>query len=373
MTAKTKVLVVDDATVVRGMLSKIINGEPDMEMIGSAADGKAGVEKAEQLRPDVIVLDIDMPVMGGIEALGILQQRLPEIPVIIFSTLSRAGATITLDALAAGAADYSTKPSNAGSSAAAADQVRAELVEKIRGLAPRRSARPGGGAGPSGVAPAPSPSPIATRPRLGQGVDALIIGSSTGGPAALEQVLPQLPGRLHLPILIVQHMPPTFTAVLANRLDKICPFPVHEAAQGMKVEAGQCYLAAGGLHMRVARGQNGVHINLDDGPKIKSCRPAVDALFDSAGEAYGSRLAATILTGMGDDGLDACTRLAKRNVEIIVQDEESSIVWGMPGAVAKAGLATKCLPLSQIPRALGEVAARSMPTRPRSAKAVSRP
>ncbi len=374
MASKIRVLVVDDATVVRGMLSKMINAEPDMELAGSAPDGKAGIERAKELRPDVIVLDIDMPIMNGLEALPILRRELPDCPVIIFSTLSHAGATVTLDALAAGAADYSTKPSNAGSSAAAAEQVRTELLTKIRGLS-GRSPEPGPSpsqAGARAVAgPAPAgPGPISTRPRLAQPVDALIIGSSTGGPAALEVTLPQLPGNLTIPILIVQHMPPTFTTVLAERLDRICPFPVNEAEQGMKVEAGHCYLAAGGFHMRLVRGTNGVNLALDDGPKIKSCRPSVDALFDSASDVYGPRLVAAILTGMGDDGLDSCGRLAKHNVEIIVQDEETSVVWGMPGAVARAGLATRCLPLDDIPEALLETAARRAPSVPRAAKKV---
>lgn len=368
MGPKIRVLVVDDATVVRGMLSKIINAEPDMELAGSAADGKAGIEKAEQLRPDIIVLDIDMPIMGGLEALAILRQRLPEIPVIIFSSLSRAGATVTLDALAAGAADYSTKPSKAGSSSAAADQVRAELLTKIRGLV-----RGGQAETPTPTPTIPPPSqPIAVRPRLTMPVDAVLIGSSTGGPAALEKVLPQLPAKLAVPILIVQHMPPTFTTVLADRLNKVCPFPVHEASKGMKVEVGNCYLAAGGFHMRLARGEGGIHLTLDDGPKVKSCRPSVDVLFDSAAEVYGSRVVVAVLTGMGDDGLDACSRLADHNVDIIVQDEQTSVVWGMPGSVARAGLATHCLPLGEIPKALLDSAARRAPGQARAAQAVAR-
>ena len=367
MTNKIRVLVVDDATVVRGMLSKIINAEPDMELAGSAADGKAGIEKAESLKPDVIVLDIDMPIMGGMEALGILRKRLPETPVIIFSSLSQAGAAITLDALAAGAADYSTKPSKAGSSTAAAEQVRGELLAKIRGLCSRSTTPPAATA----AASAPTPKKITTRPRLTQPVDAVIIGSSTGGPAALEEVLPRLPGNLFVPILIVQHMPPTFTTVLAERLDKLCPFPVREASEGMKVEAGQCYLAAGGHHMRLRRDTDGVHLALDDGPKIKSCRPSVDALFDSAADVYGPRLIAAVLTGMGDDGLDSCGRLAQHNVEIVVQDEETSVVWGMPGAIARAGLATRCLPLDEIPKALLDSAARRAPGQARAAGAVT--
>jgi len=378
MPDKIRVLVVDDATVVRGMLSKLINAEPDMEVAGSAVDGKAGVEKAMALKPDVIVLDIDMPIMGGMEALGILRKELPATPVIIFSTLSQAGATITLDALAAGAADYSTKPSKAGSSAAAADQVRGELLVKIRGLATRPAPATPAGRRPSQAAgratPAQidsTPKPVATRPRLNQPVEALLIGSSTGGPAALEAVLPKLPGNLYIPILMVQHMPPTFTTVLAERLDKLCAFPVHEAAEGMKVEPGHCYLAAGGLHMRPTRTQDGVHLSLDDGPKVKSCRPSVDVMFDAAAEVYGARLMAVVLTGMGDDGLDAAGRLATQNVDIVVQDEESSVVWGMPGAIARAGLATRCLPLSEIPQAMLETAARRAPTKPRATRAVT--
>lgn len=373
MPGTIRVLVVDDATVVRGMLSKLINAEPDMEVAGSAADGKAGVEKAEALKPDVIVLDIDMPIMGGIEALGILRKKLPNTPVIIFSSLSHAGAAITLDALAAGAADYSTKPSKAGSSAAAAEQVRDELLVKIRGLV-----QPTGQSGPSqrpaqaGGAGAPAPRPaVTTRPRLSQPIEALLIGSSTGGPAALEEVLPKLPGNLFVPILLVQHMPPTFTTVLAERLDKLCPFPVHEAAEGMKVEPGHCYLAAGGYHMRLARGENGIHLTLDEGPKVKSCRPSVDVMFDSAAEVYGNRVMATVLTGMGDDGLDACTRLAQHNVDIVAQDEESSVVWGMPGAIARAGIATRILPLSEIPSVLLDSAARRSPAKPRAARVVT--
>ncbi len=376
MPDKIRVLVVDDATVVRGMLTKLINGEPDMEVAGSAVDGKAGVEKAMALKPDVIVLDIDMPIMGGMEALGILRKQLPETPVIIFSTLSQAGATITLDALAAGAADYSTKPSKAGSSAAAADQVRGELIVKIRGLANRPEAAPARQRSNQGQEAAPAPAgnaakPVTTRPRLNQPVEALLIGSSTGGPAALESVLPKLPGNLYIPILMVQHMPPTFTTVLAERLDKLCPFPVHEAAEGMKVEPGHCYLAAGGLHMRPKRTQDGVHLSLDDGPKVKSCRPSVDVMFDAAAEVYGARVMAVVLTGMGDDGLDAASRMATKNVDIVVQDEESSVVWGMPGAIARAGLATRCLPLSEIPIAMLETAARRAPAKPRAARAVT--
>ncbi len=360
--SKTRVLVVDDASVVRGMLSKLINAEPDMEVAGTARDGQVGLDQADLIKPDIIVLDIDMPVLGGIEALKILRERQPATPVIMFSSMSTAGATITLEALGAGAADYSAKPTSAGSSAKAAEQVRQDLIPKIRALSPKTTDQ-------RTDRPVPGPAPRRqTNPanRLFQPIDAILIGSSTGGPAALEDVLPGLGQDLRVPILMVQHMPQTFTAVLANRLAKLCPYPVHEARHGMAVQAGNCYLATGGQHMRVVRQDGGVRLALDEGPKIKSCRPAVDALFDSAAEIYGQRLVAAILTGMGDDGLDSCARLAANDVEIIAQDEATSVVWGMPGAVVKAGLADSCLPLADISKALVESATRRAPTRPKA-------
>ena len=347
--APTRILIVDDSAVVRGLLSKIIAAEPDMELAGSAPDGAVALEKAARLRPDVIVLDIEMPVMTGLEALVELRALYPKLPIIMFSTLTERGASVTLDALSKGASDYAAKPTNTGSSAAAREVVREELFTKVRALAKPRQKL---GRSPATARPAPP-----TRPRPGparQTPHALVIGSSTGGPAALEQVLGALKKPLPVPTFIVQHMPSTFTGVLASRLDAICPFPVHEATAGMMVEPGVCYLAPGGQHLRLAKTNGGVETTLDEGPRVKSCRPSVDVLFDSAREIYGNRLAAAVLTGMGDDGCDAAGRLADLGIEVIVQDEESSVVWGMPGAVAKAGFASKCLPLAEIPRALLE-------------------
>jgi two-component system chemotaxis response regulator CheB len=348
----TRVLIVDDSAVVRGMLSKIISAEPDMELIGSAPNGKAGVEKAAKLNPDLIVLDIEMPVMTGLEALVELRKAHPRTPIIMFSTLTEKGASVTLEALSKGASDYATKPTNAGSSLSAIEQVRADLLHKIRGFAP------------TSIAPEkrkPTTVSLATRrastrrPRP----QALIIGSSTGGPAALEKVLSAIEEPLPVPVLIVQHMPPTFTGVLADRLNDCCAFPVVEAGHGMPVEAGTCYLAPGGQHLRVISRGPVVETQLTDGPKVKSCRPSVDVLFDSAREVYGDRLVAAVLTGMGDDGLDASQRLSELDVEIIVQDQATSVVWGMPGAIAKAGIANQCLPLEDIHLALTKAVERA--------------
>jgi two-component system chemotaxis response regulator CheB len=350
VTKPISVLVVDDSSVVRGLLSKLINAEPDMKFVGSAANGKIGVEKAVELKPDVIVLDVEMPVMTGIEALRQLRSRVPGSKVIMFSTLTAAGAKVTMEALALGAADYAPKPSGTGSSFAAADQVRTELLSKVRALA---------GASSAAEEPVQHSRRMPNRPqgpaRTGGPVrvDALVLGSSTGGPAALEAVLPQLPV-LRIPIFVVQHMPATFTNVLAGRLDNVCEFPVTEAVDGELVKPGQCYIAAGGFHMRLERKDKQVFLALDEGPKIKSCRPSVDALFDSAHEAYGGRLTAAMLTGMGDDGLDSCRRISPSGIEIIAQDQATSVVWGMPGAITKAGLSTQVLPLNDIPAALVE-------------------
>lgn len=349
----TRVLIVDDSAVVRGMLSKLISTEDDLELAGTASNGAMAIDKAVELEPDVIVLDVEMPVMSGLEALVQLRKRFPKLPIIMFSTATARGAAVTLDALAKGATDYAAKPANTGSSAKATELVREELITKIRALAGTRYRRAATPSQPVTLA-RPRPPRVAGPPR------AVVIGSSTGGPAALETVLAGFPAPLTAPILMVQHMPSTFTGVLAERLTSVSSFPIHEATDGMAVEPGHGYLAPGGLHMRLTETANGIVTSLDEGPRVKSCRPSVDVLFDSALKVYGARLVAAILTGMGDDGCDASRRLADAGVEIIVQDEETSVVWGMPGAVARAGVANQCLPLDQIQQALTDaVAART--------------
>ncbi len=342
MTSPIRVLIADDSSAVRGVLSKVIAADPGLELVGAASNGAIAVDKAARLDPDVIVLDIEMPVMTGLEAVVEIRKQLPRTPIIMFSTLTEHGADITLEALSKGASDYATKPSNTGTSMSAIDQIRQELVTKIVGFGSKKK--------PSGP-PAAIAAPVVRKKASGR-IDALLIGSSTGGPAALEKVLTGIPRQLSVPILMVQHMPATFTGVLAARLDRCCAFPVVEAQDGMAVEAGTCYLAPGGRHMTLVGSALGAHVQLDDGPKVKSCRPSVDVLFDSAAGIYKGSLLATVLTGMGDDGLDSCRRLVDLGVEVIVQDEATSVVWGMPGAIAKAGLASECLPVDQVAGAI---------------------
>ena len=355
MTAR--VLVIDDSAVVRGLLSKILAADPDFELAGTAANGAIGIEKAAKLKPDLIVLDVEMPVMSGLEALTELRKAHPKTPIVMFSTLTAKGAQVSLEALANGASDYAMKPSNAGSSLGAVDQVKEELMTKLRGLSgPAPSAvrnvteRPTAGAPPA----TSGDRPKIVRPKRAPNkrIDAVVIGSSTGGPAALEQVIGAIRHPLPVPILLTQHLPPTFTKALADRLNKIAAFPVVEAEEGMEVTPGTCHIAPGGQHMLLRTEGGHVYVTLGDGPKVKSCRPSVDVMTDSVREIYGDQLVAVMLTGMGDDGADAFCRLAELGVHIIAQDEETSVVWGMPGAVQKAGAAELCLPLKEVAGAL---------------------
>jgi two-component system chemotaxis response regulator CheB len=367
MSRLIKVLIADDSSAVRGVLSKVIAAEPRLELIGAASNGAIAVDKATRLDPDVIVLDIEMPVMTGLEAVVEIRKVLPTTPIIMFSTLTENGADITLEALSKGASDYATKPTNTGTSLSAVDQIRQDLVTKIVGFGARAARGPKVKA-PGSKAPTlrTAAAPRAGRPAAGGRIDALIIGSSTGGPAALERVLTSIPAPLPVPILVVQHMPATFTGVLAQRLSQCCAFPVRESSDGMVIEPGSCYIAAGGTHMTLQRSSPRPVIVNDDGPKVKSCRPSVDVMFDSAAALYAGSVLATVLTGMGDDGLDASRRLVERGVEVIVQDEATSVVWGMPGAIARAGLASACLPIDQIgPAILERIPTRSGAQGPR--------
>lgn len=296
--------------------------------------------------------------MGGLEALSHLRTAHPKTPIVMFSTLTAQGAEISLEALSNGASDYAMKPSNAGSSGSATEQVKADLLVKLKGLlkVPHRAspATPfrntsGQDQPASTIGRTPLKRP-ARRPN--KRIDALIIGSSTGGPNALERVLTGIRHPLPVPILITQHLPPTFTKALADRLDRQCSFRVVEAEEGMVIEAGSCYIAPGGYHMVFASNAGNVHVVLDEGPKVKSCRPSVDVMTDAGRDVYGDKIVAAMLTGMGDDGADAFFRLAELGVEIVVQDEATSVVWGMPGAVEQSGAADKCLPLDEIAGAL---------------------
>lgn len=364
---KIRVLVVDDSVVIRRMVSDVLAGEPDIEVAGAAADGRIALQKIEQVNPDILTLDVEMPVMDGLETLRQLRKTHRRLPVIMFSTLTERGASATMDALALGASDYVTKPANVGSAAAALEKIRAELIPKIRahGPQPANSAARPFTLTPEQMAQLPF-SVSAPRPATSR-VEVVAIGTSTGGPNALGDLVPLLPPNFPVPVVIVQHMPPIFTKFLADRLSSKSQITVVEASNHEELLPGNAYIAPGDFHMMVERSKDGVRIRTQQEQPENSCRPAVDVLFRSVAEVYRGDALAVIMTGMGQDGLRGCGRIREAGGQILAQDEATSVVWGMPGYVANAGLADGVLPLGLIAGeivrrvAVGRVAA----TRPR--------
>ena len=342
------VLVVDDSVVIRRMVSSVLDADPDIGVVGTAANGLIALEKLEQLRPDIIILDVEMPVMDGLATLRTLRLTYPTLPVVMFSTLTERGAMATLDALAAGATDYVTKPSHAGSVAASMERVRLELVPKVKGLVGAARARATFATRPTPIMPAqPTVRPV----RQGR-VDVIVVGSSTGGPDALTSIASNLPADLVVPILVVQHMPALFTRLFASRLDRSCPLKVVEAVDGQLVEAGSVIIAPGDHHLSIRRQGADVRVQLTQDPPENYCRPSVDVLFRSAVAVYGGGVLGCVLTGMGRDGTKGAERIRAAGGRVVVQDAASSVVWGMPGAVVAAGYANDIVPLDQLAETL---------------------
>jgi len=344
---KIRVLVVDDSVVIRRLVCHALEEDPGIEVVGVAANGRIALSRIPQLAPDVITLDIEMPEMDGLGMLRELRRRDRVTPVVMFSTMTERGAAATFDALSLGADDYVTKASNAGSLDVSLANLRHELVPKIRQFFEV--------AGP--VAAPSTPSQRPTLPSANRSLRrAVAIGISTGGPAALAKLVPQFPADFPLPIFVVQHMPPLFTRLLAERLGTLTPLAVEEGVAGEIPGPGHIYIAPGDQHMRVVNSDRGPAIALDQGPPLNSCRPAVDALFVSLAEVYGPGVIAAVLTGMGHDGTAGAQRLAARGSYIMAQDEATSVVWGMPGAVVEASVANEILPLEDVvPAILREV------------------
>ncbi len=343
---KIRVLVVDDSIVIRRLLSDVLNDDPEIELAGTAPNGRIALQKLPQLSPDIVTLDIEMPELDGLSTLPELRKAYPKLPVIMFSTLTERGAVSTLDALARGATDYVTKPANVGSVAAGIQSVKDQLIPKIKSLcsqvlsvAPLRTA---------------TPLKLPARPlnRLPQRCDVVVIGSSTGGPQALNAVITKLPSNFPVPIVIVQHMPPVFTKHLANRLNQESELNVIEAAGGETLRAGQVLIAPGDHHLELIRQGTAIKTRLTQAPPENSCRPAVDVLFRSAAKIYGNNCLGVVLTGMGQDGLRGSEHIVHFGGSVIAQDEATSVVWGMPRAVTQAGLAKQSLALSLVPNEL---------------------
>lgn len=331
-------MLVDDSAIIRGFMRRWIEQDGRIELVKVCADGAQAVAEAPACKPDVIILDIEMPNMDGLTALPQLRKLAPDARIVMASTLTSAGAVQTVKALALGAADYIAKPQT--SQIGGVDSYRVELLDKIVALGERT-----GGASRSRADYRLKPRPIITRKPA-----AMVVAASTGGPAALPAFLGPICRRIDQPVLIVQHMPAAFTPLLAEKLEQAIGKPCREAIDGEAIGAGSVLLAPGDQHMRIAKTAAGAAVQLDRGEPVNSCRPAADPLFDTAAMAFGGRVLGVVLTGMGYDGRAGAGQIVSAGGRVIVQDEVSSVVWGMPGSVAQAGHAEAVLPLADLGR-----------------------
>jgi two-component system chemotaxis response regulator CheB len=356
---RIRILIADDSAVMRSLLRAVVSRDAGLEVAGTAADGEAALCAIETLRPDLVLLDVEMPVMDGLVTLRKLRARGHKMPVIMCSSLTQRGAKVTIEALACGASDYVAKPTGQSGREAAMQALGQDLIPKIQALTSQPlPVLPVAARLPllAPMAPLPKAQPISSTPT------ALVIGVSTGGPAALDIVLPKLPANFPLPVFIVQHMPELFTRLLAERLNGRCPLQVREAVEGEPARAGVIYIARGNWHMELLAGARiglPATLHLSQGPQENHCRPAVDVLFRSAAAVYGAGALAVVLTGMGSDGMLGARLIREQGGSVLAQDEATSTVWGMPGAVAHAGLAHKILPLGAIAPEILRLASRT--------------
>ena len=352
-----RVMLADDSAVVRGLLTRMLEADPEIVVVASVGDGQMAIRTVERMGSiEVVVLDLEMPRMDGLTALPELMRADPNLQVIMASTLTLRNADITLKALAAGAKDTIPKPST-GSALNQAGDFKRELIAKIKALGEARRRL---GVAPRPIEPRPqtaaqarppkvlSAAPIRLRTTVAGPIDIIAIGSSTGGPQALFKSLADLPAELQQPILITQHMPPTFTTILAEHLTRSSGRPAKEGVDGERIEKGRIYVAPGDHHMVVEARPEGMVLRLNKDAPENFCRPSVDPMFRSIARAYGKRVLAVILTGMGHDGLKGGHVLVEAGAALIAQDEATSVVWGMPGSVANAGICSAVLPLAEI-------------------------
>ncbi|HET7848284.1 MAG TPA: chemotaxis response regulator protein-glutamate methylesterase [Pseudolabrys sp.] len=374
VTRKVRVMIVDDAVVIRGLFARWIEAEPDLEIVASLRTGREALSQIERVNPDIVLLDIEMPDLDGLTALPMLLAKKPDVTIIMASTLTRRNAEISLRSLALGATDYIPKPTT-DQEVTGSPAFRRELVEKVRALGLRAIrlasmpaqprafkasgiARSAPTTGYVRAAPAPvaGPSGLSLRPFPSVPPRVLLIGSSTGGPQALNTVVPQLDRVLdRAPVLITQHMPPTFTTILAEHLARLSNRPTREGRHGEEINPGNIYIAPGGKHMKVARRDNAAVIELDDGPMVNFCKPSVDPMFSSAAAVWGNAVLGVVLTGMGSDGLRGAKEIVAAGGAVVAQDEATSVIWGMPGQVANAGVCSAVLPLAELAPRMGKV------------------
>jgi two-component system, chemotaxis family, protein-glutamate methylesterase/glutaminase len=378
-----RVMVCDDSAVIRGLISRNLESDPEIQVVTTVSNGQMAINALSRYPVEVLILDIEMPVMDGLTALPELIRIQPDLQIIMASTLTRRNADISMRALAAGAADYLAKPTTTMALNAAAD-FKTELAAKVKALggARRRAAglrspgrrapephpvpSPGAEAHPAPPRPAFRPTlahgsrgPITLRPAPNEMPDIVAIGSSTGGPQALFAVLGALKPGITQPIVITQHMPATFTTILAEHIERASGIPTVEGSDGMPVQGGHAYVAPGDFHMTIeAQGTQRV-IRLLKTPPENYCRPSVDPMLRSLTKIYGRKVFAVILTGMGQDGLKGGENVVAAGGSVIAQDEATSVVWGMPGAVSMAGLCSAVIPLAEVAPYIRRVAARA--------------
>lgn len=346
-----RVMIVDDSAVIRGLFAKTLKADPDIEVVASVGNGKLAVDAIKRHPADVVVLDIEMPVMDGITALPLLLEASPQTKVLVASTLTLRNAEISIRALEAGATDYVSKPT-ATRELLAGQSFEKELIDKIKQIARARTlvrvrtaaADP---AAPAANAPAMA-ADIKLRPASSVPPKIIAIGSSTGGPQALFNVLAKIGPSLRLPVVVTQHMPPTFTTILSKHISKISGRECAEAVDGEPVVPGRIHVAPGDYHMTVEKSARGVILKLNRDEPENFCRPAVDVMLRSVARVYGAHVLTVILTGMGHDGLAGGRQIVEAGGTVIAQDRTTSVVWGMPGAVAEAGICSAVLPISHI-------------------------
>ena len=356
------VMLVDDSAVVRGFIGRALESDPGIKVVASVANGEQGVSSTARHNPDVVILDIEMPVMDGITALPKILAASPGVRVIMCSTLTLRNAEITMKALQLGATDCIAKPSNSSDIHSSGD-FKQDIVARVKALAVRKNAAPR----PAVSAPSATPlapgtyaggqntalkqkTPFELRKHLPGEIfrpNLLAIGSSTGGPQALFKVIESFKN-MDVPIIITQHMPATFTKILAQHIEQHTGVQTFEGENGMKIENGKAYVAPGGQHMTFVRKDGAIEILLNDGPPENFCKPSVDPMLRSAIGIWGPKFLTVILTGMGHDGLNGCKAVVEGGGRVVAQDQETSVVWGMPGAVAINKLCTAVLPLPDI-------------------------